>query len=196
MSTDATESTMSLSHEIAASRFSIDEDDEDNGGGEDLAMALTRDELQGMASKVTELYENAKTDASDRKKLAEAVYHLVEHDKARQEAQARNEGRFHEIEKTLGIRSVAKHHSDPAELGKFETTQAGEVVKIPVYRAGQLLDAEREKQDLSAMLARYRWWTGTFREMGWGAAKLAGKFFGTLALGWMAREVYVLWTHR
>lgn len=171
-------------------QFPIPENDDDGREEDLLAMSLTKEQLQAMATQVHELYEKRKEDNEHRRKVDIAILTLIGQQKALQSKNERTDGRLWALEHG---KRMPSDPPDPTsvELEALEKTDAGLQVKMTIPRAGQLLESEKREAELSQLLARYRWWTGTIHEAGWGLLKLAGKVVGTGALGWIGHTIYV-----
>ena len=141
---------------------------------------VSREELRTLIDQATEMHQEWKEIQPELKRLNK----IVTMTNARQ---VDMEGRVALLEKSVGVVENTTNH---------EVTERRTNVRIPIRRAAELLDSEKEAKDLSAMLARYRWWTGTFREASWGFAKLVGKIAGTASIGVIGKIFYDYWTKR
>lgn len=174
---------MSLAHEA------VPESDNDGEGAKDLAMALSREELRTMANQVSEMYEGW-----DETQLGLAT--LTKNQKFLEEKQNRTDGRVEQLLE-LFEKHFGKHHrkTDSQELDDLERTENHTQVKMTIPRANKLLAAEKREQELTELLATVRWWKSTPKQFALGATKLFLKLAGTMASGYILRDL-VLWLHR
>lgn len=171
-------------HEVHEDHESDDSDEE----GYDPTMPLTRDESRTLFDRVAAMHQ--KWDAMEL-----GIATALSNDKSQAARLDRLDGRTAKVEdRVVTIEHTIGRHkrqSDSAELDDLERTQNGVRVKIPIQRASEMIAAEKNEGELKELLARYMWWKGTVRDVAVGAAKLAGKFVLTGALGWLGHTAYL-----
>lgn len=160
---------MTLAHEVFSQAMEVDE--------EELAEMVSREELRTMVDQVAEMYEGW-----DKTQLALAQLH-----KNHVTANAR------QVDLEARMALLERNAASLAEHGGNEITERRTNVRMPVRRAAELIDKEKEAKVLSEMLARYQWWSGTAREATWGFAKLVSKLGATAAVGWIAHLLWEIW---
>jgi hypothetical protein len=142
---------------------------------------VTRDELRTLIDQVGEMYQGWD-------KIQLELARLNKNSTTSNARQVDIEGRVALLEKTAT--------SYPANETGHEVTERRTNVRMPILRAAELMDTEKREKALSAMLARYQWWDGTFRQAAWGLAKLVGKIVGTASIGVIGKIFYDYWTKK
>jgi hypothetical protein len=173
----------------------------------EVQVSLTFEEKHLLKTIATEVHQTSE----DLVAIKTELFQLRTKSNAHDDRLDRHDYRLGRVERHVGL---VKNEADSlaletsaAKLSDFEHTERRQHVSIPIQRAGQLLDTEREAKKLREetetmreMVTRYRWWSKTalrakdgVKNAVQGAVKTAFKLAVTAGAGALVHWAFTHW---